>query len=164
MANLCLAALETLRGHLLTPGGLNDRLAAISERDSIGFPTLDGRHVAIRHLPPDLTDANTASVYPAVFIYCERLENRQEAKFSDFSGRLFLAADLRVTAEKPGQLDGMAARLTEAFTATLGLHRGRWTENLAFDGRYEVRFEAARLGGKNFLQTAKVTIELLANA
>lgn len=36
------------------------------------------------------SDANTDLPYPQVYLYCNRIENRLEAKFAEFSGRVFL--------------------------------------------------------------------------
>lgn len=164
MANLAIAALETLRGYLLAPDGLNARVYAIAVRDMIRFPEIKDRNVVVRHASPELLDAGTTAIYPSVCLYCERIENRLERKFTEFAGRVFLVAEARVSGEDVEGLDGDAARLAEGVAETLAAHHGKWTEQLAFDGKYEVRFEPVREGGANFVQVARVEIELLAHA
>ena len=96
-----------------------------------------------------------------MFLYCDSIENRLERKFTDFSGRVFLVADVRVSGEEIAEIDGDAARIVEAVTGVLADHIGKWTDNLAFDGKFEVTFSPVRLGGVNYLQTAEIRIELI---
>lgn len=164
MANLCIAALNSLRESLVGEGGVNGRLDEIAARDMVEPLTVEEERVVIRHAPPKLADEASVGRYPTIYLYCDRIENRLERKFSQFAGRVFLAVDVRVSGDSMEQLDGEIFRLTEAVTDTLASRHGRWTENLAFDGKYEVKFEAVRLGGRDFLQTSRVEIELLGHA
>jgi len=164
VANLCLAAAEQLRDFLLAPDGLGPRLYAISQRDMVEIPNVMPPNVILRRADPDFLDENSETVYPAVLVYCERLENRLERKFTAFSGRLFLVADVLVTGQTLESIDGDAERVAEAVMDVLAERRGQWTENLAFDGRLEVELEPARRGAVNYLGRAKVRLELLACA
>lgn len=162
MANLCLAAAEQLRDYLLAADGLGPRLYAISQRDMVEIPNFMPPNVILRRADPNFHDEITETVYPAVLVYCERMENRLERKFTAFSGRVILVADVFVTGQTLESIDGDAERVAEAILEILAEHQGQWTDNLAFDGRLEVDFEAARRGAVNFLGRAKVRLELLA--
>lgn len=164
MANLCLAAASKLREYLLEPNGLGPRLYAISQRDMVEIPNIMPPNVILRRAEPDFQDENSETIYPAVLVYCERMENRLERKFTAFSGRVFLVADILVTGQTLESIDGDTERVAEAVMDILAEKRGQWTENLAFDGRLEVELEAARRGAVNFLGRAKVRMELLACA
>ena len=164
MANLTLAAIEKMKALLLQPGGLNEKLHEIALRDAVDPQEFDEQTVLVRHFAADASDANTDLPYPQVFLYCNRIENRLEAKFAEFSGRVFLTAEVRASEETLELLDGQAARLAEAVVDSLAPYRGKWTENAAFDGRFETKFEGARVGGRSFIQSARIEIELLAHA
>jgi hypothetical protein len=164
VANLCLAAAAKLQEFLLEPDGLGPRLYAISQRDMVEIPNIMPPNVILRRAEPDFQDENAETVYPAVLVYCERLENRLERKFTAFSGRLFLVADILVTGQTLQSIDGDTERVAEAVMDILAEKHGQWTENLAFDGRLEVEFETAKRGAVNFLGRAKVRLELLACA
>lgn len=164
MANLCLAALERLRLHLVAPDGLNARLHALAVRDMVREPEIREGHVVIRRIPPNLADLGANSRYPAVYLWCEKLENRLERKFTSFSGRVTLAAEARVSSETIEGLGNSAARMAEALADVLAAHHGSWTEELAFDGRYDAVFGPVERGGLNYLQTARLEIELLGHA
>ena len=163
MVNLCHAALEALRRLIVAEDGANRRLREIEVRDGLRVPGLDSRGVAVRHVAADLFDKNSASVYPHVTLYCSRLVNSGRAKFASFSGSIHVAAEIRVSESSIEALDGSLSRYVEALTGVLEDNRGKWADSVGFDGLYEVRFEPVKIGGRNFLQNARIDIELKAN-
>ena len=163
MASLCLAALDKLREFVLASDGTNPTLAAIGARDMVHLPALMDQNVLIQNVPAKLADENNATVYPAVYLYCDRMENALIEKFTKFSGPIFLIADVRVSGERIEGLDKDLARYVEAVRAVLGANQGQWTDNLAYSGAYNVRFREVELGGRNFIQTAQIEVELQAH-
>jgi hypothetical protein len=163
VANLCLAALEQLRAFLLAGDGVNAALAGIGSRDGVHLPTLSEQSVGIQNVLAEFADENLAVVYPAVYLYCDRMDNQQIEKFAKFSGPVFLVADVRVSQEHLTGLDQQLARYVEAVQAVLGAHFGKWTENVAYGGAHRVQFREIKLGGRNFLQTARVEMEVQAH-
>ena len=163
MANLCLAALTHLRGLFLASDGLAYEAGLIAARDGVELAGLSDGGVVIQNVASDLADESIPVPYPAVYLYVDRMDNRLVEKFRKYSGSIVLMADLRVSGERFADLEGHLARYVEAIGVVLGRNQGSWTENLAFDGAYAVRFERLRLGGKNFVQSARVEIELQAH-
>ena len=163
MASLCLAALDKLREFVLASDGANLTLATISARDMVHLPALMDRNVLIQNVPAKLADENNATVYPAVYLYCDRMENALIEKFTKFSGLIFLVADVRVSGERIEGLDKDLARYVEAVRAVLGANQGQWTDNIAYSGAYNVRFRKVELGGRNFIQSAQIEVELQAH-
>ncbi len=163
MANLCLGALEQLRAFLLAGDGVNAALAAIGSRDSVHLAALSEQTVVIQNVPADLADENLAVVYPAIYLYGDRMDNQQIEKFARFSGPLFLVADIRVSQEQLAGLDQQLTRYAEAVQTVLSSHPGEWTDNVAYGGAHSVQFREIKLGGRNFLQTARVEVELQAH-
>jgi hypothetical protein len=53
---------------------------------------------------------------------------------------------------------------TSAVTDVLDLHRGEWGAGLFYAGGYRVEFGSVRRGGRSFLQTAKVLLEVEASS
>ena len=163
MASLSLAALGKLREFLLASDGANSTLGEIGARDRVHLPGLMDRNVLIQNVPPKLADENAPTVYPALYLYCERMENVLRKKFTKFSGPIFLSVDVRVSDERMDGLDEQLARYVEAVRAVLGANQGQWTDNLAYSGAYSVRFREIELGGRNFIQTAQVEVEVQAH-
>jgi hypothetical protein len=158
-----LAALTHLRGLFLAADGLGYEAGLIAARDGVELGAFSEVSVLIQNVASDLADESVPVSYPAVYLYTERMDNRLVEKFRKFSGAVLVVADLRVSGERFADLEGQLSRHVEAVGVLLGRHQGSWTENLAFDGAYAVRFERIRLGGKNFVQSARVEIELQAH-
>jgi hypothetical protein len=98
--------------------------------------------------------------YPAFSVYCEKIVNDQREKFRSFSGTVGLAIEVRHSQD---QLEGIGDALEQyidAVTQTLTASRGDWGGGMFFAGNYQVSYGPAKRGGKNFIQTAKVTFEV----
>ena len=163
MANLCIAALTSLRDYLLDSDGINVGLSEIAARDGIYLPPMTSETVLLEHVPPKMADENEPAVYPAIYLYCEGMENQLLEKFRKFSGRIWIVADVRVSGERFIGLEAKSARYVEALAKVLEEHVGKWTDNLAYSGVHKVRFAGAEHGGRNFLQRSEVEIELTAH-
>ena len=164
MANVAIGALHALREFLIGPDGLNDKVHAIAVRDMVRIPEIRPEQVAIRHVDADLADRFTPTRYPSILLFCETVENRQESKFRAFSGRVGLVVALRASEHGIRELDLFTARLAEGVMNVLADRRGKWTETCAFDGSFRVEYGPVSRGGVEFLQEARVEIELLASA
>lgn len=163
MANLCLAALTKLRDFLLDNDGVNTALADIGARDIVYLPRLAEENTLIQNVAAKMADENEPVTYPAVYLYCDRMDNEQLEKFRKFSGRMWLIADIRVSAERFVDLGSYLARYVEAVTTVLASHLGKWTENVAYSGAHKVRFLKVENGGQNFVERAQIEIELQAH-
>ena len=158
MPNLCITGLEKLKTILLTSG--NAALAEIADRDQTHWKPLDEKSVLLQNIPPDLADQNRSVIYPAVYLYSARLENVLRRKFSSFAGPVRFVADVRCTGERYDGLERELATYVEAVTTGLAANTGAWGQNLIYSGAYTVKFEPVKLGGRNFIQSAKIEIEV----
>jgi hypothetical protein len=119
----------------------------------------DQRAVLVHNIGPDLADQNRSTIYPAIYLYAARMENLR-LRFGAFAGPLRLVADLRSTGERYDHLERDLTSLVERVTAALASRTGSWGEGLIYSGAYAVKFEPIRLGGRNFIQSAKIEIEI----
>ena len=163
MANLCLAALTAVRDYLLDGDGINATLAEIAGRDMMFLEPLSEENTLIQNVSAKIADENEPIAYPAVYLYCSRMDNELLEKFRKFSGRIWLVADVRVSQERFLNLESQLARYGEAVTTVLGKHLGKWTENLAYNGAHRVQFHGVEHGGQNFIQRAEIEVELQAH-
>lgn len=143
MANLCWAALEKLRAVVI----------------GIGRP-FEERAVLVHNIAPDLADQNRGTVYPAVYLYALRMENLPRRKFAGFSGPVRLVADLRSSGERYDGLERDLTGYVEQVTAALTASKGSWGDGLIYSGAFTVKFEPVKLGGRNFIQSAKIELEI----
>lgn len=161
MARTTAEALDHLRSLLLDPAnGVNAQLAIIEARDGVILDRVAEEDIALINMASDLADQTHQSGYPAVFLFAEQAENLNREKFAYFSGPLRLGAEVRLTAERPDRLEPDIHRFVEAVVNVLQASRGGWPAGLVYSGRYAANFSAARLGGENFLESARLSIAL----
>lgn len=111
--------------------------------------------------PPELVEKTGNIKYPCVHVYCDKLQNTLREKFRRFSGTADLNIEVRVTHD---HLDGLQQQLRDAvetLTTVLERNRGAWSNTTWYPGAYEVTFSPVRRGGKNYLQSARIRLEVL---
>ena len=155
--------MDKLREYLLSPDGAKSKLVEIGARDMVHLPPLTQENVLRQHIAAKLADENAAVTYPGVYIYCDRMENKLAAKFRRFSGSVFIVADVRVTNERFEDLGEELSRYVEVVRSVLADHQGKWTDELAFGGGFRVKHLKIELGGRNFIQSAEIEVELQAH-
>jgi len=160
VANLCMAGLEKLKSILLTTG--NTKLAEISGRDRVYWKPFEERSVRLENAPADLADQNRSVVYPAAYLYAARMENLQRQKFTGFSGPVQLVAEVRCSGERFEGLERELCSYVEAVTGALAANTGSWGEGLSYGGDFTVKFEPVKVGGRNFLHSARVEVAVQA--
>jgi hypothetical protein len=83
-----------------------------------------------------------------------------QEKFRSFSGRIDLVVEIRASSDRVETLDVEINLMVDAVVRTLDQNRGDWGSGVVFGGVYEVAFGPVKQGGKNYLQTAKVTFSV----
>jgi hypothetical protein len=122
--------------------------------------TFDPEQVFAENVAPELAEKTAGARYPAVYVYCDKVINDQVEKFRTFSGRVRVAVDVRFSHDRLDGLVGALEVLVDAVGDMLAKSRGDWLDGMFYGGKYEVSFGPAKHGGKNFIQTAKVTFEI----
>lgn len=108
----------------------------------------------------DLAGRGDPVVYPAVNVYCEKIVNSLVEKFRSFSGTLEMAVEVRHSQDRLAGLQDALDLYADAAMQVLDANRGDWGDGMYYCGGYQVGFSAVKQGGKNYLQTAKVTFEI----
>ncbi len=151
------AATEHIAAILKSPGGLAASIASITFREGTSPVVLQPDQIRSHNVAADLAEKTTGVHYPAIYIYCERVSNELREKFRTFAGRVTLVIEARVSKDRIEELDGELQILVEAITRVLDVEKGDWGHGLCYPGGYEIAFGPVKHGGKNFLQSAKVT-------
>jgi len=152
------AATEHIAAILKSPGGLAASLATIASRQGILPVILQQDQIRTHNVAPDLAEKTAGVHYPAIYIYCERISNELREKFRTFAGKVTLVIEIRVSKDRLEELDGELHILVEAITRVLDVEKGDWGHGLCYPGGYEIAFGPVKHGGKNFLQSARVTL------
>ena len=116
--------------------------------------------VASQNIAFEVAERTAGVLYPAVYVYCEGLNNQLKEKFRTFSGKAQMAAEVRVTYDSFNTLGRDLQLYASAIGQVLDSHRGDWGGGMFYAGGYQVEFGPIKRGGKNFLQTAKISFEL----
>lgn len=160
MARFASIATQELLNRLQSDAGLGFSLAAISERERIPLPAITPEQVIATNIAPDLAEKTAGARYPAVHVFCERVNNQLREKFRTFSGTSTMCIDVRVSQDRVEGLEEQLQYFVEAVTEVLDGNRGTWPNGMFYGGGYEVTFSALKHGGKNFLQSAKVRFDV----
>jgi len=160
MAQIGTKAVQKAAGLLRAPAGLQAGLAAIEQANSVVLPAIEAVQILSQNIPADVIEKTAGAKYPAFHIYCEKLQNTLREKFRQFSGTATLSVDVRVTHDRLEGLDQRLQWYVDALTEVLDMNRGDWDNGLFYTGGYTVTYQPVKHGGKNFLQTAKVSFDV----
>jgi len=150
---------KTMR-RITAAGGVNSNLAALTLPGQAAAAPLGDSQILPQNMASDLVERSTAVQYPAIHVYCEKIVNNLEEKFRTFSGTVQMAIEVRHSQDRLNGLQETVEVYAGAVTQTLDTSRGDWGNGMYYAGGYQVSFGAAKHGGKNFTQAAKVTFEI----
>jgi hypothetical protein len=149
-----------IAGMLRGEGGLQTNIDAIVAEQELQAITIGSNQVIAQNIPADLAERNSLAQYPCVHVYCEKVANLLREKFRMLSGSSDIAIEVRASTDRVEDLDLQLNTVVDAITSTLDQNRGDWGAGIFYGGGYEISFGAVKQGGKNFIQTAKVTLTL----
>lgn len=111
------------------------------------------------HISADIAERSPIR-YPVAYLYIEKLANNLTEKFRIFSGTARLTLEVRVSHERAEKIEPELLSQVENVLQVLNAHRGDWGYGVFFGGRYEVMFNPVKPGGKGFMQTARIGIDV----
>jgi hypothetical protein len=154
--NASVKAVSVLSG----PAGVAVNIAALAVNLNItsGPPAVP--QVLAQNVAPDIAERAGTAQYPIVQVYCGKLQNLLREKSRTFSGTVEMIAEVRISQDRLDGLEVLLQLYVEAVTAALDQTRGDWGSGMFYTGGYEVSYTPVKHGGRNFLQTAKVTFVL----
>jgi hypothetical protein len=142
------------------PKGVNLSLEAMALSGVTAITPLGARQIRAENVALDIVERATPVHYPALNVYCEKLVNQLVEKFRTFSGISQMAIEVRHSQDRLEGLQDTVELYTSAVMQTLDASRGDWGGGMYYAGGYQVVFGAVKSGGKNLVQTAKVTFEI----
>ena len=142
---------------ITAPSGMNSGLAALTAPDSLLAQPVAANNILAQNVAADLAEKSLPLQYPSVNIYCDKISNDLTEKFRSFSGTVQMAVEVRHSQDRLDGLQNALEVYVDSVTQVLDAQRGDWGNGMFFTGEYDVTLGAVKHGGKNFLQTAKVT-------
>jgi hypothetical protein len=116
--------------------------------------------VVVENVSADIAEKSAGAQYPAAVVYCETVSNQMLEKFRSFSGTVQLAIEIRHSQDRLDGVEDALEQITDTVTGILTASRGDWGNGMFYSGGYDVNYGSVKRGGRNFLQTAKVSCEL----
>ena len=145
---------------IVAPAGANAALGALSAADSAPAAAVETAQIRALNAAADVMERSETVNYPAVNVYCEKLVNSLTEKSRSFSGSARMIVEVRHSHDRLEGLQNALELYTDAMTETLSASRGDWGKGMFYAGGYEVSFAAAKHGGRNFIQTAKIALDI----
>ena len=145
---------------MATTRGVNATLDSLTAGALIPPGPIEPGQIRSGNIASDLAEKSATIRYPTANIYCEKIVNSQLEKFRTFSGTLQMAIDLRHSEDRLENVQSHLETYTDAVTGVLNSSSGDWGGGMYYTGGYQVAFGPVKHGGKNFIQTAKITFEI----
>lgn len=140
--------------------GFRDALAELSLAEGVRVPMFPAEHLRTQNVAAEIVEKSTAAKYPAVHIYCEKVNNTLREKFRIFSGTARMVAEVRVSHDRLDGIEKKSQVMADAVTGVLDGSRGDWGQGMFYTGGYEVQYGPVKHGGRNFLQITRVTFDV----
>jgi hypothetical protein len=161
MATTASVAARKMVGFLTAPTtGIGPVVAQLANDTGVALAPIPAAHIVNQNVSFDLAEKAQAVKYPVMHVYTDRVRNTLAEKFRSFSGTVRTVAEVRVSQDRIEGIEEQLRLYVDAVTQVLDANRGSWGEGAFYTGGYEVSFDPIRHGGKNFIQTAKVSFEV----
>ena len=159
MARTESAATGFLAGVLRGETGVNSRIGELRAAN-MELPAINGVEILQQHVSAEIAERAGNIRYPVAHVYCEKVMNDLREKFRTFSGTAQLVVELRVSHDHIEELQTQLQTCVEAVTDVLDGQRGSWGNGMFYTGGYEISFGPVKKGGRNFIQSATVRLEV----
>ena len=159
MPNIATIATASIVNLLTAPAGTDFALNAISR--SLGeVPLITIASVLLGNTPPDLFEKSISLRYPTVNVFCEKISNTLKEKFRVFSGTASVIIEVRHSQDQIQQVQTALEAYVTAACEILDDSRGDLGNGLFYTGGYDVSFGPLKRGGRNFIQVARVALQI----
>ena len=160
MAGITGAVTNSLVTMLQSPEeGVNIRLSAMDQADP-ALTTIGIREVITSNTPIEISEMAGQAQYPALAVYCDRMANTMKEKFREYSGTAHLVIEVRHSRPMLSGIEDNLQTYVDAVCALLDDSRGDWGGGAFYSGGYDISYEPVARGGKNYLQRAKVGVDV----
>lgn len=140
--------------------GVAATIGAISMQQGISLPGITANQIISQNVPAELSERSTATKYPMLYVYCNKMDNTLREKFRTFSGEAQMIIETRISQDRLEDVETALHSYVDAVIQVLNNNRGDWGDGVFYSGGYEVTFGGLKQGGRNFIQSAKVALVL----
>lgn len=145
---------------LNAPAGLNAALVEVARAGGVDLGPVPPRQILLQNISPEIAERSSISKYPSIHVFCERVTNTLREKFRMFSGEAGMVVEVRVSSDRVEHTERDLQLYTEAVTLVLEQARGDWGGGAFYTGGYEISYGPVKHGGRNFLQSARISFRV----
>jgi hypothetical protein len=160
MAQAGSLATKSLFSLLTSLQGVPATISEIADLDSVQPPVFNAAQVTVENVSNEILERSKAVQYPSLNMYCASVKNLQREKFRTFSGEANMVVETRISQDRVDGLETVSQMYVDAVTMVLDQNRGDWGNGVSYNGGYEVNYGPVKHGGRNFLQTAKISFSV----
>ena len=147
--------------HLLeTPAGLSENLAAVAQLRGLTLAPIEANQIFRENVAQKLVERAVDMKYPTLLLYCDKVTNDLKEKFRTFSGKAHMAIEVRMSQDRIEGVSDLLQIYVDTVTRILDQNRGDWGNGMFYTGGYQAVFGQMEHGGRNFIQTGKITFEV----
>src|SRR5277367_1842583 len=106
--------------------GINSNLNELSEDAGVTLAPLGAMQIVGQNIAPDIAEKTAGATYPAVYVYCDKVNNTLKEKFRTFSGKAQVTIETRVSQDRLEGIDQQMQLYIDAITQVLDANRGDW--------------------------------------
>jgi hypothetical protein len=117
-----------------------------------------------QNVAAEVSERTAVTKYPRIYAYCTKVVNDLREKFRLFSGEAQMVIEVRVSQDRLECIEDQLQMYVDAVTQMLDASRGDWGDGTYYAGEYEITFTSVKQGGRNFIQTAKVSFPVEVSA
>jgi hypothetical protein len=161
MYPITILAASKVKSLLTENGSLAQQLQALLGVDDAEVPTITPSQVVLSSAGPDIGDKDVELTYPRVCLYSAGLKNTKTEKFRALSGTLSMIADVWASANLVSDSDRWIHYYVTAVASVLSANTGDWGNGMFFPGVYDVQFQTPKSGGLGYVQSARITFQLI---
>lgn len=144
--------------------GVPAAVAALSQAQNVSLPPVSSQQIVAQNVAADIAERSSIASYPLIYVYCNKVINQLREKFRTFSGETEMVVEARISQDRLDDMQTNVQLYTGAITQVLDDNRGDWGDGVFYGGGYEISFAGMKHGGRNFLQTAKISFALQVSA
>ena len=151
---------QKLTTRLTGDNGVSAMVAAAALQFGTPVPAIAAQQILAQNVAAEVVERSSTSKYPLIHVYCSKVVNELREKFRNFSGEAQMVIEARVSQDRLEDMEAHLHIYVDAITQVLDGSRGDWGDGVFYGGGYEIAFGGVKHGGRNFMQTAKITFAL----
>jgi hypothetical protein len=163
MATPTQTAVKKIQNLLTDEQGLSVSIAALHQGAELLDPVIPPEQLGQLQAPAELVERSGKVAYPAYQVYVEKVRNKMTEKFRRFSGVVEVVIEVRISQDRIDGLTDQVQFYADTVADVVERGRGCLGDGYYLTGIYETEFDAAKRGGLNYTQAARIRCQVEVN-